>query len=149
MNDRADYAHLLRSGLHLGQNDLPAIEAKRIVGTGAIVGLSTHNEFQLGQAADLPVDYVALGPVFHTHSKTNPDPAIGLSELVRLRSLIGFPLVAIGGISIDVAPSILDSGADSVAVISGLLPEKAGDWNGLRKRALEWLTAVKGRSRPM
>lgn len=149
MNDRADYAHLLQCGVHLGQGDLPATEARKIVGAGALIGVSTHNEQQLRQAADLPVDYVALGPVFHTHSKSDPDTVIGLSELPRLSALTDRPVVAIGGIGIESALSVLDSGADSMAVISGLLPEKAGDADGLRKRAQEWLKAVELRSPPM
>ncbi|MFZ0589112.1 MAG: thiamine phosphate synthase [Bryobacteraceae bacterium] len=149
MNDRADYGRLLGCGVHLGQRDLSAPEARKIVGPDVPVGLSTHNELQLRRAADLPVDYVALGPVFHTHSKTNPDPVIGLSELLRLSALTHFPLVAIGGIGIESALSVLDSGAAAVAVISGLLPERAGDLGGLRMRAREWLKAIEGRSLPM
>ncbi len=149
MNDRADYAHLLQCGVHLGQDDLPVVEARKIVGPGVPIGLSTHNELQLRDAANLALDYVALGPVFHTSSKTNPDPLIGLSDLPRLSALTDFPLVAIGGIGIETALSVLDSGADAVAVISGLLPENAGDLDGLRMRVLEWLKAVERRSPPM
>jgi thiamine-phosphate pyrophosphorylase len=149
MNDRADYAQLLRCGVHLGQDDLPVPDARRIVGPGVVIGLSTHNEQQLRHAADLPVDYVALGPVFHTQSKTNPDPVIGLSALPRLRALVHLPVVAIGGIGMDGALTVLDSGADSIAVISALLPERAGDLDGLRKRACEWLKAVERRTAPI
>jgi thiamine-phosphate pyrophosphorylase len=149
MNDRADYAHLLQCGVHLGQDDVPVMAARKILGPGVPIGLSTHNEQQLRLTAELPVDYVALGPVFHTYSKADPDPVIGLSELPRLRALTDCPVVAIGGIGIGSALSVLDSGADSVAVISGLLPENAGDLEGLRQRAREWLKAVNVRSPPM
>lgn len=146
LNDRSDYARLLHCGVHVGQDDLPPREARKIVGRDVLVGVSTHNEEQLKAAADLPVDYVAIGPVFATGSKANPDPVLGLSELTRFRALVDKPLVAIGGIGVDAALRVLDSGVDSLAVISGLLPTDAGDLKGLARVARQWLEAVEARS---
>src|SRR5262249_55328952 len=121
VNDRADFALLLGAGLHLGQDDLPPREARRIVGSDAFVGYSSHNVTQLGAAGGEPVDYVALGPVFATASKGNPDPVVGVQEISRCRSLLEKPLVAIGGITMQNAAEVWNAGADSVAVIAGML----------------------------
>jgi thiamine-phosphate pyrophosphorylase len=141
VNDRADLAILVGAALHLGQDDLPPSAARRIVGTSAVVGFSTHNEAQLRAAADEPADYLALGPIFGTASKANPDPIVGLEELRRMRSLTLKPLVAIGGITRENAGAALDAGADSVAVIGDLFPED-GD---IARRVREWL-AITGRT---
>ena len=87
VNDRADLAKLFAAALHLGQDDLPPSVARRVVGPDAIVGFSTHNEAQLRAARAEPVDYLALGPIFGTVTKENPDPTVGLDELRRLRPL--------------------------------------------------------------
>jgi thiamine-phosphate pyrophosphorylase len=129
VNDRADIAMLLNAGLHLGQDDLSPADARRILPTPTIIGFSTHNEDQL-RAADLePVDYLAIGPIFATGSKQNPDPVVGLDRLRALRTLTSKPLVAIGGITRANARSVIDAGADSVAVISDLLldPRKSAE----------------------
>lgn len=149
MNDRVDYACLLRCGVHLGQDDLPAADARKVAGPDVPIGLSTHNAEQLRQASALPLHYVAVGPIFHTASKAKPDPVIGLSGIPALRALVHLPLVAIGGIDLDSALSVLDSGADSVAVISGLLPARHGDWDGLRALAHRWLDAVNAGGRAL
>jgi len=135
VNDRADLAKLFAAALHLGQDDLPPSIARRVVGADAIVGFSTHNETQLRAAGAEPVDYIALGPVFGTITKENPDPTVGLDELRRLRPLSSLPLVAIGGITRANARQVLEAGADSVAVIGDLYPE---DGN-IRGRADEWI----------
>ena len=127
VNDRADIAKLLDAGLHLGQDDLTPKDARRIVSGETIVGFSTHNEQQL-RAGDLePVDYLAIGPIFETTSKQNPDPVVGLDRLRALRTLTKKPLVAIGGITLESAPQVFEAGADSVAIISGLRA-RAEDW---------------------
>lgn len=149
MNDRVDYACLLHCGVHLGQDDLPVMEARKVAGSDMPIGLSTHNAEQLRQAAALPVYYVAVGPIFHTASKAKPDPVIGLSGVPVLRGLVHHPLVAIGGIHLESALSVLDSGADSVAVISGLLPARHGDWDGLRALAHRWLDTVNAGGRAL
>jgi thiamine-phosphate pyrophosphorylase len=131
VNDRADLARLTSAGLHLGQDDLRPSEVRTIIGARTLVGYSTHNEMQLLAAQQEPADYFALGPIFGTASKENPDPVVGIDELRRLRPLTARPLVAIGGITRSNAPAVLAAGADSVAVISDLFPDvrtRAGDW---------------------
>jgi thiamine-phosphate pyrophosphorylase len=140
VNDRADVARLIclatpGSALHLGQDDLPPSVARKVTGVGMVIGFSTHNETQLRAAAEEPVDYVALGPIFGTTTKENPDPMVGLDELRRLRPLSRRPLVAIGGITRENAKAVLAAGADSVAVIGDLFPESGR----LRDRVAEWL----------
>jgi thiamine-phosphate pyrophosphorylase len=122
MNDRADLALAAGfDGVHVGQDDLPVDTVRRIVGPDMIIGTSTHNPEQLRLAAQTDADYLAIGPVFTTSSKENPDPVVGL-EGVRLARLITTkPLVAIGGITRANCRSVLDVGADSVAVISDLV----------------------------
>jgi thiamine-phosphate pyrophosphorylase len=141
-NDRADFAALLQSGLHVGQDDLPPAAARTVLGDGLPLGFSTHNEPQLRASAGQPIDYVALGPIFGTGSKENPDPQLGLAELKRLRPLASVPLVAIGGITFDTAESVLQSGADSIALISDLFPPGEPDPQALRRRTLQWLELV-------
>jgi thiamine-phosphate pyrophosphorylase len=123
VNDRADIALALgANGLHLGQDDMPPEAARALLGEDAIIGFSTHNIAQAIEAAHLPVDYVAIGPVFTTSSKTNPDPVVGLEGVARVRGAVGrIPLVAIGGITRENARDVLEAGADSVAVIGALL----------------------------
>lgn len=137
VNDRADFALLLEAGLHVGQDDLAPRDARKLIGPDAPLGFSSHNLQQLCAAGGEPVDYVALGPVFATASKENPDPVVGVAELTRLRPLIDKPLVAIGGITRDNAAAVFAAGADSVAVISDLLPEDANA-RTLRERMEEW-----------
>ena len=123
INDRVDIALALRAdGVHLGQDDLPPEAARQVLGSRAIIGFSTHNLEQAREAARLPVDYIAIGPLFPTSSKDNPDPVIGLEELSRVRRVTGtIPLVAIGGINHENARQAIAAGADAVAVISCLL----------------------------
>jgi len=136
VNDRADVARLLDAGLHLGQDDLSPAEARRILGEGAVIGLSTHNEPQLRAAEDEPADYLAIGPIFGTSSKLKHDPVVGVGELRRLRGLTNRHLVAIGGITRANARSVMEAGADSLAVIGDLFPED-GD---IRSRVEEWIS---------
>ncbi len=129
VNDRADIALALGAdGVHLGQHDLDPVAARRLLGTNFIIGYSTHTVAQAIEASRLPLDYIALGPIFPTQTKENPDPTVGLEALRRVRDSIdpSVALVAIGGITRDNAPLALQAGADSVAVISALLstPDK-------------------------
>lgn len=135
VNDRADLAKLFDAALHLGQDDLPPTAARTIVGKSTIVGFSTHNEGQLRAAASEPVDYLALGPIFGTSTKINPDETVGLDELRRLRPLTDRPMVAIGGITLANAMEVREAGADSLAVVADLFPR---DGN-IRKRTEEWI----------
>jgi len=142
VNDRADFAMLLEAGLHVGQDDLPPRDVRWLMGPDASIGFSSHNVNQLCAAGGEPVDYVALGPVFSTASKLNPDPVTGVEEIRRCRSLIEKPLVAIGGITQENALDVLRAGADSVAVIAGLLPDPATA-HSLRERMEQWQQLVK------
>jgi len=120
INDRADIAAALGAGIHVGQDDLAPAEARRIAGPDAVLGFSTHNAAQLAQPGTEPADYLAVGPIFATGSKVNPDPVVGLAALRELRAITSKPLVAIGGISLENAGAVLGTGVDSVAVIGGL-----------------------------
>ena len=122
MNDRAD--HCLAAdfdGLHVGQDDLLPDSARSIIGPARWLGVSTHNPEQLAKADKTSADYLAIGPVFATASKANPDPVVGLEGVRRARELTRKPLVAIGGITRANARSVIEAGADAVAVISDLL----------------------------
>ncbi len=122
MNDRADLCVAAGfDGVHVGQDDISPEAARKIVGPERIVGVSTHNVEQVRQADTWPVDYIAIGPVFQTSSKANPDPVVGLEGIRAARALTRKPLVAIGGITLDNCAAVLEAGADSVALISGLL----------------------------
>lgn len=124
INDRADIAlALCADGVHLGQADLPPRAARLLLGEDFIIGYSTHNTEQALAAAKLPVDYIAVGPIFTTSSKDNPDPAVGLDGLHSIRSKLAanIPLVAIGGINFTNARNVVSSGASAIAVISHLL----------------------------
>jgi thiamine-phosphate pyrophosphorylase len=130
MNDRADLCLAAAfDGLHIGQDDLSPESARRIIGPDRRLGVSTHNPEQLAEADKTSADYLAIGPVFATSSKVNPDPTVGLEGVRRARELTNKPLVAIGGITRSNARSVIDAGADSVAVISDLLrdPRKSAE----------------------
>lgn len=123
VNDRADLARLAGAdGVHVGHEDLPGAAVRRVVGDSAIVGRSTHTPEQLEAALAETVNYVALGPVFGTTTKTTGYDAVGLARVGEAAIRAGrVPLVAIGGITLDTAPSVIDAGAASVAVIADLL----------------------------
>jgi thiamine-phosphate pyrophosphorylase len=122
MNDRADLCLAAGfDGLHVGQDDLSPDSARRIIGPARWLGVSTHNPEQIAEADQTSADYLAIGPVFATTSKANPDPVVGLAGVRRAREHTRKPLVAIGGITRANARSVIDAGADAVAVISDLL----------------------------
>src|SRR5271169_348718 len=130
MNDRADLCLAAGfDGLHIGQDDLSPDSARRIIGPTRWLGVSAHNPEQLTEADKTSADYLAIGPVFVTSSKANPDPVVGLEGVRRARELTRKPLVAIGGITRANARSVVEAGADSVAVISDLLrdPRKSAE----------------------
>jgi thiamine-phosphate pyrophosphorylase len=129
VNDRPDVAALAgANGVHVGQDDLGVEEARRVVGPDKLVGVSTHNLEQFRRAAASSADYIAVGPIFATGTKSNPDPVVGTQFVREVRPLTDKPIVAIGGITLQRAPEIIESGADSVAVISDILgaPEPGG-----------------------
>jgi thiamine-phosphate pyrophosphorylase len=122
MNDRADLCLAAGfDGLHVGQDDLSPEAARLIIGPARWLGVSTHNPEQIAEADQTAADYLAIGPVFATTSKTNPDPVVGLEGVHRAKELTRKPLVAIGGITRANARSVIEAGADAVAVISDLL----------------------------
>lgn len=137
VNDRADYAVLLQAGLHLGQEDLLPRDARVVTGNSAVIGFSTHNAAQMLAAQSEPVDYVAFGPVFPTASKERPDPMVGIEGLRAVRELTKRPLVAIGGITTENASLCWNAGAESVAIIAGLLPNPCTE-RSIRDRMRDW-----------
>jgi len=140
VNDRADIARIAGAdGLHVGQDDLAGTDARAVVGPGVLLGVSTHNLDQLAAAATAAVDYLAIGPVFPTRTKDNPDPVVGLEMVRRARAATTRPLVAIGGITRANARSVVEAGADGVAVISDLL-----DAPDLARAFTELAAAIRG-----
>jgi thiamine-phosphate pyrophosphorylase len=138
VNDRPDIARLAgAAGAHLGQTDMPVGAARLVLGQGQVLGLSTHNLGQALEGDKMPVDYIAVGPVFPTSTKLNPDPVLGIKGLAEICAVVHKPVVAIGGIRIENANEVLQAGAQSVAVIRDLLSS-----TDIKGRALEWIRAV-------
>lgn len=125
VNDRVDIAMASGAhGVHLGQSDLPPAEARKLLGEEKIIGISTHSVEQVKQAAKMPVDYIAFGPIWPTSTKENPDPVVGLDALREIKSLLGdVQLVAIGGITESNLAATFAAGADSAAIIGDLFRE--------------------------
>jgi thiamine-phosphate pyrophosphorylase len=124
MNDRADLCLAAGlDGVHVGQDDLSPLGARKVIGRDRWLGVSTHTPEQVIEADLSSADYIALGPVFSTQSRANPSPVIGLEGVRRGRALTGKPLVAIGGITRASCRSVIEAGADAVAVISDLSRE--------------------------
>ncbi len=142
VNDRADIALALQAdGVHLGQDDLDPTAARRLLGPEAIIGYSTHTVAQAQAAATLPVNYIAIGPVFATTTKARPDPVVGLAGVAAVRAELGssMPLVAIGGITQANARAVLAAGANAVAVVGALLVEA----DMITTRTSEFLQSLK------
>jgi thiamine-phosphate pyrophosphorylase len=138
VNDRPDIAILAdATGVHVGQEDLGVESAREVVGKETLVGVSTHSLEQFQAAAETSADYIAVGPVFATSSKANPDPVVGAEFVRRVRDLSEKPIVAIGGITLENAASVIKAGADCVAVISDIL--RAPDRGQRAKQYLELL----------
>ena len=125
INDRVDIAVALKAdGVHVGQDDLPPELVRQILGPEAIIGFSTHTIGQVIAAVELPIDYIAYGPIFQTTTKENPEPIIGTEAIKQIRPLVGnLPIVAIGGISGIHLRSVIEAGADSTAMIGAILSE--------------------------
>jgi thiamine-phosphate pyrophosphorylase len=122
VNDRADVALAAEaSGVHVGQEDLGAEAARSVIGVGKLLGVSTHTLEQFTRAIATSADYIAVGPVFSTSTKANPDPVVGIELIRRVRPLTDKSIVAIGGITLERAAEVIQAGADSVAVISDIL----------------------------
>lgn len=140
INDRADLVRMVGAdGLHVGQDDLPPEAARAVVGPHVLLGVSTHSAEQLLAARQGRPDYVAVGPVFPTRTKANPDPVVGLDLVRRARAATSAPLVAIGGITRANARAVVEAGADGLAVIADLLEK--GD---LRAVAAEYRRILAG-----
>ena len=125
INDRVDIAMMLGAdGVHLGQNDLPPLEARKLLGKNTLIGFSTHSLDQALRAIEQPIDYIAFGPVFSTSTKADHDPVVGLEQLKTVRDAIGdFPVVGIGGIDLTNLDDVLCSGVNSAAMISALVAD--------------------------
>jgi thiamine-phosphate pyrophosphorylase len=143
VNDRADIAVMLKAGVHLGQDDLPPSVVRSALPAASPIGLSTHNEMQFSAADSEPVDYIALGPIFGTANKNNPDPVVGTPELARLRNSTGKPVVGIGGITRSNAREVWRAGADSIAVIGDMYPERCTAAS-IKERFEEWKNLASG-----
>jgi thiamine-phosphate pyrophosphorylase len=122
INDRTDIAWLSDAwGVHLGQEDLPVAEARRILGPNKVIGFSTHNLKQAREAQETSADYIAIGPIYATNSKEKTDPIVEWAELQEIRMKVTKPLIAIGGITTENARALFRMGVDSVAVIRDIL----------------------------
>lgn len=136
VNDRPDIAALAGAGgVHVGRNDLPVADARSVCRAPSWVGVSTHNSEQVREADSTSADYIAVGPIFSTASKENPDPVVGLEFLYAARQMTRKPLVAIGGITLGSAKAVFEAGADSVAVIRDLMTS-----SDPAERAREYMT---------
>lgn len=122
VNDRCDLALAIDAdGVHLGQDDLPVEHARRVMGPDKCIGLSTHNDGQVKVADAIQPDYIGFGPIFKPGSKTDHDPVVGIDGLKRIRSFTNLPIFAIGGIQTGQARSVMEAGANGIAVISAVL----------------------------
>jgi thiamine-phosphate pyrophosphorylase len=138
VNDRVDVALISgAAGVHLGQTDLPPAAARQSLSPERIVGFSTHNMEQALEADKLPVDYIAVGPIFATLSKENPDPVVGVEELARIVQSVQKPVVAIGGIRMENARDVMRTGAQAVAVIHSVLSA-----SNIAERVRQWLQVL-------
>ena len=138
VNDRVDIARIAgAAGAHVGQTDLPPTAVRSVLGPGAIVGFSTHNVEQAVEADKLPIDYIAVGPIFPTSTKENPDPVLGLEGLLKISKVVHKPVVAIGGIRLENAAEVLKAGAHSIAVIRDLL-----DSADVQGRTRQWIKVL-------
>ena len=145
LNDRVSLMAAARcDGIHVGQEDLTPVQTRALLGPEVLIGVSTHGEDQLRTAAHSPADYVAIGPVFATASKLDPSPVVGIEGVRAARALTTKPLVAIGGISRSNCAAVIEAGADSVAVISDLIPRPGSSTGRLVE---EFLTALSDHAR--
>ena len=141
VNDRADVAALASAGgVHVGQDDLGVEQARALMGDEKWVGVSTHNAGQFRSAMATSANYIAVGPVFATGSKENPDPVVGVGFVRETRGMTDRPIVGIGGITLERAGEVIEAGADSVAVISDILRSE-----DVGKRAREYVDLLERR----
>ena len=139
INDRVDIALAVgANGVHVGQGDLPPARVRALLGPKRVIGFSTHSLEQAVAADSMPVDYIAIGPIYRTATKENPDPIVGLELISEVARRVSKPIVAIGGITLDRAPSVIAAGADSVAVIADL--HATGDLTARTRQFLDRLS---------
>jgi thiamine-phosphate pyrophosphorylase len=145
VNDRVDIALAIKAaGVHLGQDDLPPYKAREILGESAIIGFSTHSVEQAAGAAAWPVDYIAIGPIFVTQTKADPEPTVGLDGLAAVRNTArNKPIVAIGGINAQNIRAVLDAGADSAAMIASIVSDAASIETRMREFVARAINAAK------
>jgi thiamine-phosphate pyrophosphorylase len=144
LNDRADLVRQAGfEGVHVGQQDTSVHAARVLLGPDAIIGVSTHNPNQLRVADASAADYLAIGPIFATATKENPDPVVGLDGLRRARALTQKPLVAIGGMTLANAHAVRSAGADALAVISALFHSRGPADNSPLKIAEDFLAVFR------
>jgi thiamine-phosphate pyrophosphorylase len=141
VNDRPDVAFLCSAdGVHVGQEDLDVEQTRSVAGPGKRVGISTHNLAQFCAAAATSADYIAVGPIFSTSTKMNPDPLVGVEFISQVRGLTDKAIVAIGGITLDRAAGVIEAGADAVAVGSDIL--RAADPGDRARQYIDMLEAA-------
>ena len=122
VNDRCDVALAVGAdGVHLGQEDLPFAEARALVGSRMLIGISTHSLAQAIGAEAVGADYIGFGPIFPTRTKSHPEPVVGIEQLREVRARVRLPVVAIGGINAANIRMVADAGADALAVLSAVL----------------------------
>ncbi|MGH7167246.1 MAG: thiamine phosphate synthase [Nitrospiraceae bacterium] len=129
INDRCDLALAVDAdGVHLGQEDLPPPLARRVLGAGKIIGVSTHGAAQVREATESGADYLGFGPIFPTATKPHHEPVVGIEGLRQVRPLTRLPIFAIGGVTVDTVEAVVGAGANGVAVVSAILdsPDIAG-----------------------
>ena len=142
VNDRCDVAKAVGAdGVHLGQEDLPLVDARAILGSGKLIGVSTHSLAQALEAEKAGADYIGFGPIFQTTTKENPDPVVGVGGLREVRARVRIPIVAIGGITAQNVADVMNAGADGAAAISAILaaPDPS-------KAMIELISAIEGKA---
>lgn len=139
INDRVDLAMAVGAdGVHLGQQDLPPAEARKLLGENAIIGFSTHNVQQFSAALEMPIDYIAIGPIFATSTKVSPHPVVGLDGIRAARAIAGDKqIVAIGGVAETNLADVFEAGADSAAMIGAVLGDASNIADNMRRLARE------------
>jgi thiamine-phosphate pyrophosphorylase len=122
VNDRCDLALAIEAdGAHVGQTDLPLVEARALLGPDKLLGVSTHTQGQVTAAADQCPDYIAYGPIFATPTKPDHEAVVGIEGVRQIRQQVSVPLFVIGGIAAGHVSEILNAGADGIAVCSAIL----------------------------
>jgi thiamine-phosphate pyrophosphorylase len=137
INDRVDVCRAVEAdGVHLGQDDFPVSEARRLLGPQTVIGVSTHNVEQALRAAEEGADYINVGPIFETNTKEHTGPPVGIELFRKVRAVVKIPITVMGGINLDNLNQVLEAGASQVAVVSGIVGAEdiAGTVREFRRR---------------